>query len=349
MFAASALTSSGFEPDCVVAHCGWGESLALRSIFPKARFVVYCEFYYRGEGQDVHFDDEYGRFGVDGLTGVHCNNASTLLALADCDVGVSPTYWQRFTFPVEFQEKIKVVHEGIDTGKAAPDARARFCLPGGRWLTRRDEVVTYATRYLEPLRGFSVMIRALPKILKARPNAHVVIVGTDRAGYGPQPAGGGGWKSYCLRDVLPDIDLSRVHFLDFLPYDRFMTLLQISSVHIYLTHPFVLSWSLTEAMSVGCKIVGSDTAPVQEVIAHGENGLLTPFHDESAIAEAVTKLLSEPGRWEALGRAARNTILEKYDLRVCVPRALALMGAQGPERSDLADARGKSFGGAYAA
>jgi glycosyltransferase involved in cell wall biosynthesis len=333
MFAASALTSSGFEPDCIIAHCGWGESLALRSIFPKARFVVYCEFYYRGEGQDVHFDDQYGRFGVDGLAGVHCNNASTLLSLADCDVGISPTYWQRSTFPSEFQEKIQVVHEGIDTAKAAPNPRARFCLPGGRWLTRRDEVVTFATRYLEPLRGFASLTRALPKILKARPNAHAVIVGSDRAGYGPQPPGGGGWKNYCLREVLSELDLSRVHFLDFLPYDRFLSLLQVSSAHIYLTYPFVLSWSLTEAMSVGCKIIGSDTTPVQEVITHGENGLLAPFHDETAIAEAVVSLLADPDGWRDLGRAARLRILEKYDQRVCVPRALAVIGAPEAEEA----------------
>jgi glycosyltransferase involved in cell wall biosynthesis len=326
MFAASALRSSGFEPDCVVAHCGWGESLTLRSLFPKARFIVYCEFYYRGEGQDVHFDDQYGRFGMDGLAGVHCNNASTLLALADCDAGLSPTAWQRFTFPIEFQEKIKVVHEGIDTQVAAPNPRARFRLPGGSWLTRQDEVVTFATRYLEPLRGFSSFTKALPKILKTRPHAQVVVVGMDRGGYGPQPPGGDGWKRHCLKDVLSSIDLSRVHFLDFLPYDRFLSLLQISSAHVYLTYPFVLSWSLTEAMSVGCKIVGSDTAPVQELIEHGEHGVLAPFNDVDAIADAVVSVLGEPQRWKHLGRAARERILESYDHRGCVPRALQILG-----------------------
>lgn len=326
LFAAGALRSSGFEPDVVAAHCGWGESIALRSIFPKARFVVYCEFYYRGEGQDVNFDDQYGQFGADGLTGVHCNNASTLLALSDCDAGISPTLWQRSTFPVEFQDKIRVVHEGIDTQVARPNPRARFQLPGGRWLTRRDEVVTFATRSLEPLRGFTTLTRALPKILRARPNADIVIVGADRASYGPGAPGGGGWKTHCLREVLSQLDLSRVHFLDFLPYERFLSLLQVSSAHIYLTYPFVLSWSLTEAMSVGCKIVGSDTAPVREAVKHGESGLLASFNDENAVADSVISLLAEPGRWSHLGEQARAAILDRFDYRDCVPRALDILG-----------------------
>jgi glycosyltransferase involved in cell wall biosynthesis len=326
LFAASALRSSGFEPDVVAAHCGWGESIALRSIFPKARFVVYCEYYYRGEGQDVNFDDQYGRFGADGLAGVHCNNASTLLALSDCDAGISPTFWQRSTFPIEFQEKIRVVHEGIDTQAARPDPRARFQLPGGRWLTRRNEVVTFATRSLEPLRGFTTLTRALPKIMRERPDADIVVVGADRASYGPAAPGGEGWKTHCLREVLTQLDLSRVHFLDFLPYDRFLSLLQVSSAHIYLTYPFVLSWSLTEAMSVGCKIVGSDTAPVREAVKHGESGLLAPFNDENAVADSVISLLAEPERWAHLGRAARSAILERFDYRECVPKALSVLG-----------------------
>jgi glycosyltransferase involved in cell wall biosynthesis len=314
-------------------HCGWGESIALRSIFPKARFVVYCEYYYRGEGQDVNFDDRYGRFGADGLASVHCGNASTLLALADCDSGISPTFWQRSTFPVEFHHKIRVIHEGVDTEMARPNPRARFRLPGGRWLTRRDEVVTFATRSLEPLRGFTTLTRALPKILRARPNAEIVVVGADRASYGASAPGGVGWKTYCLNEVLSQLDLARVHFLDFLPYDRFLSLLQVSSAHIYLTYPFVLSWSLTEAMSVGCKIVGSDTAPVREAVNHGENGLLAPFNDEAAVAEAVVSLLAEPRRWSRLGEAARATILERFDYRDCVPKALEVLHA--PLASEL--------------
>jgi glycosyltransferase involved in cell wall biosynthesis len=327
LFAASALRSSGFEPDVVAVHCGWGESIALRSIFPKARFVIYCEYYYRGEGQDVHFDEQYGRYGADGIAGVHCANASTLLALSDCEAGISPTFWQRSTFPIEFQDKIQVVHEGIDTQSARPHSRARFQLPGGRWLTRRDEVVTFATRSLEPLRGFTTLTRALPKILRARPEAQIVVVGADHASYGPGAPGGEGWKTYCLREVLTQLDLSRVHFLDFLPYGRFLSLLQISSAHIYLTYPFVLSWSLTEAMSVGCRIVGSDTSPVREAIEHGESGLLAPFNDEIAVADSVISLLAEPRRWARLGEAARSTILERFDYRDCVPKALEVLGA----------------------
>ena len=326
LFAASALKASGFEPDTIVVHCGWGENIALKSLFPKARLVVYFEYFYRAEGQDVHFEPTYGTFGADGLTGVHCNNASTLLALAECDAGISPTAWQRSTYPSEFHSKIEVIHEGIDTEKARPNSRARFVLQGGRALTRNDEVVTYTTRGLEPLRGFNTMARALPKILRERPRAEVVIVGDDRSPYGPPAPGGIGWKTYYLNEVLSDLDMSRVHFLDFLAYDRFLSLIQISSAHIYLTYPFVLSWSLTEAMSTGCKIVGSDTPPVREAIEDKVSGLLVPFHDAEAVADAVIELLANPSKWNHLGPAARSIIKERFDQRSCVPRALEVLG-----------------------
>ena len=327
LFVASALKSSGFEPDCVVVHCGWGENLALRSLFPDARMIVYFEYFYRSSGQDVHFEPTYGSFGADGLAAVHCNNAATLLALTECDVGISPTLWQRSTYPAEFQPKIEVVHEGVDTDRARPNPRARFALPGGRGLTARDEVVTYTSRGLEPLRGFATMARAMARILKERPRAEIVIVGDDRAPYGPGAPGGVGWKTHYLNEVMPQLDMARVHFLDFLPHDRFISLLQISSAHIYLTYPFVLSWSLTEAMSVGCRIVGSDTPPVREAIADGVNGLLVPFQDHEAVAEAVIRLTAEPERWTHLGHAARAVIKERFDERVCVPRALQILGA----------------------
>ncbi|MGO9742049.1 MAG: glycosyltransferase [Roseiarcus sp.] len=325
LFIATALKSSGFEPDAVVVHCGWGENLALKSVFPTARLIVYFEYFYRAEGQDVHFEPTYGSFGADGRASVHCNNASTLLALAECDAGISPTYWQRSTYPPEFHSKIEVVHEGVDTSRARPNPRAKFQLRGGRWLTRNDEVVTYTARGFEPLRGFTTLMRALPKILRERPRAEIVVVGNDRTPYGPPAPGGIGWKTHCLGEVLAELDMARVHFLDFLPYDRFISLLQVSSAHIYLTYPFVLSWSLTEAMAAGCAIVGSDTAPVREVIEDGVSGILAPFRDDNAVAGAVIELLANPARAEALGRAARSTILAQFDQRVCVPRALEVL------------------------
>ena len=332
MFAAVRLKSEGFAPDLIVAHCGWGETLPLRALFPNARIAVYCEFFYRAEGQDVGFDPETGRFGADGLVGLSAKNASSLIALAECDVGLSPTPWQKSTFPREFQQKIHVAHEGVDTAWLAPDPAAKFTLPGGRRLERRDEVVTYFARGLEPMRGFHVFMRAVPLIQRARPNAEIVIVGGEEASYGNPPPDGGVWKHHCLRETLPDLDLARVHFLDPLPHARLRALMQVSTTHVYLTYPFVLSWSCIEALSVGCAVVASDTAPVRDVIVDDENGVLTPFHDHRALAAAVADLLADATRRARLSRAARATALAGYDSHQCVRRALDVLGVDVGER-----------------
>jgi glycosyltransferase involved in cell wall biosynthesis len=332
MFAAVRLKSEGFEPNLIVAHCGWGETLPLRTLFPNARIAVYCEFYYRPRGQDVGFDLETGQFGVDGLVGLSAKNASSLIALAECDVGLSPTPWQKSTFPREFLSKIHVVHEGVDTGWLAPDPAAKFTLPGGPRLDRRDEVVTYFGRGLEPMRGFHVFMRAIPEIQRARPNAEIVIVGGEETSYGNAPPGGGTWKQRCLREVLPHIDLSRVHFLDRLPHVSLRALMQVSTTHVYLTYPFVLSWSCVEALSVGCAIVASDTAPVRDVIVDDENGVLTPFHDHRALATSISDLLADAPRRARLSRAARETALAGFDIRLCVQRALDILGVDIEDR-----------------
>jgi glycosyltransferase involved in cell wall biosynthesis len=332
MFAALKLKSEGFEPDLILAHCGWGETIPLRSVFPKARLAVYCEFFYRAEGQDVGFDPETGQYGVDGLVGLAAKNAATLIALADCDIGISPTPWQRSTFPQEFQAKIHVAHEGVDTDWLAPDARAKFELPGGPRLDRQDEIVTYFARGLEPMRGFHIFMRAIPEIARARPHAHIVIVGAEEASYGNDPPDGGEWKHWCLRQLLPQIDLSRVHFLDRLPHAGLRALMQVSTVHVYLTYPFVLSWSCIEALSAGCAIVASDTAPVRDVIVDGVNGVLTPFHDPGALAAAVCDLLADAPRRAQLSQAARETAATGFPVRSCVRRTLDILGLDGEDR-----------------
>jgi glycosyltransferase involved in cell wall biosynthesis len=327
LFAATKLAATGFDPDIVMVHCGWGENLPLRAVFPKAKIVVYCEFYYRAEGQDVHFDPESSRLGADGVVNLQCKNASTLLALAESDMGISPTYWQRSTFPVEFQSKIQVVHEGVDANRVRPSASARIVLPGGAVLHKGQEIVTFVSRNLEPMRGFHIFMRALPKILKDRPEAHALIVGGEGSSYGPPAPEGSSWKTVYLDENLSNLDLSRVHFLDHLPYADFLSVLQLSSVHVYLTYPFVLSWSLLEAMAAGCTIVASDTAPVQEVI-DSSNGILVPFLDSDALASAVTGVLSFPPGAAELGKSARATILQRYDQKICIPRVMRLMGIE---------------------
>ncbi|WP_339156776.1 glycosyltransferase family 4 protein [Bradyrhizobium sp. 2S1] len=326
LYALSSLSGQGFVPDLIFAHPGWGETLPLRTMFPRARIILYCEFYYGAEGRDVGFDPEFPMTGLDGNVALHLKNATTLLALTECDVGVSPTPWQRSTFPAEFRSKIEVIHEGVDTDEVKPNPVARHQLPNGATLSADDEVITYVSRNLEPVRGFHVFMRSLPRIMAARPNAQVVIVGGSGTSYGAHPPKGASWKSTFLDEIRSDIDLRRVHFLGRVPREQYLELLQISSVHVYLTYPFVLSWSLLEAMSAGCAVVASDTAPLRDIISDG-NGLLAPFFDIDALSDQVISVLSRPRAFKKMRMKARSFVRDNYDAkRVCLPRMLTLVG-----------------------
>jgi glycosyltransferase involved in cell wall biosynthesis len=328
LYAASSLSAEGFKADIVVTHPGWGESLPLRSVFPDARHIAYCELFYRLKGQDHGFDLEFPQTGLDGDVGLHLKNAATLLSLVDCDNGISPTRWQRSTFPEEFQPKIKIIHEGVDVDRAKPSANARLRLPDGRVLTKDDEVVTYVSRSFEPVRGFHVLMRALPRILAARPRAQILLIGGDGNPYGALAPEGQTWKSIFLKEVGHKIDLKRVHFIGHIGHQDFLHALQISSAHIYLTYPFVLSWSMIEAMSSGCLVIGSETPPVQEVL-NPENGLLVPFFDFERLAERVIEALAHPRRFKHLRAKARATAVEQYDMRrVCAPKMLEFLGIE---------------------
>lgn len=325
LYALTTLKSSGFVPDVIVAHPGWGETLPLRAVFPAARVIVYCEFYYGDSDRDVGFDPEFPPIGIDGNVALQLKNAATLLALTESDAGISPTAWQRSTFPEVFQNRIAVMHEGIDTALVKPAPQATFRLPSGRLLRATDEVVTFVARNLEPLRGYHIFMRALPKILKRSPRAEILIIGGDGTSYGAPPPPGQSWKSIFLDEVADHIDLSRVHFLGRRPYQDYLQALQVSSAHVYLTYPFVLSWSLMEAMSAGCLVLGSDTAPVREVLTE-DNGLLVPFFDIDQLAMRVCEALQHPDRFKERRRQARQTILERYDLaKVCLPGLVRLI------------------------
>jgi glycosyltransferase involved in cell wall biosynthesis len=325
LYALSSLSSSGFVPDLIMAHPGWGETLPLRTIFPKARILLYCEFFYAVEGRDVGFDAEFPETGTDGHVGLHLKNASTLLGLLDSDVGVSPTQWQRSTYPSEFHDKITVIHEGVDVDVAKPEPNATFRLASGRQLRRSDEILTFVARNLEPLRGYHIFMRALPRIMAARPRAEVLIIGGDGTSYGRAPPVGTTWKSKFLEEVTDQIDLTRVHFTGALPYRDYLRALQVSSAHIYLTYPFVLSWSLIEAMSAGCFVIASDTGPVREVI-NGGNGVLVPFFETDELADRVIEALAHPRRFHAMRVEARRTVVRNFDLeRICVPKMMSLI------------------------
>ncbi|KAB0679036.1 glycosyltransferase [Aureimonas leprariae] len=329
LYVATMLAETGFSPDVVVAHSGWGEALPLRAVFPEARIVNYCEYFYRSHSSDVNFDPEFPALGLDGLVGLHARNAMALLGLADADLAISPTRWQRSTFPAEYAGKIAVAHEGVDTDLVAPDPDARLVLDDGTVLTREDEVLTFVARNLEPLRGYHVLMRALPAVMAARPKARVVVVGAFGVSYGQRPPEGQTWHRIFLEEVRDRIDLDRLHFLGHLPYERYLDVLRVSRAHAYLTYPFVLSWSCLEAMAASCVMVASDTAPVREVI-DASTGILVPFHEPARLADALIDALAHPERHAEKGRAARARIVRRYDLRsVCLPRLTRLLAGAG--------------------
>ncbi len=312
------LRRDGYFPHLIVAHPGWGEALFLRDIWPKAKIITYGEYYYRAEGGDIGFDPLFP-VTPQGLARSRMMNTHLALSHEQADAILSPTHWQADRHPEFLRPRIEVIFDGIDTGRVCPDPAARFALPDGRVLTRGDEVITYIARNLEPHRGFHVFMAALPALLAARPKAQVVIVGGEEVSYSPSPPPPfASWKDKLLAEVDLGEHAARVHFMGKLAYADYLALLRVSSAHLYLTFPFVLSWSCMEAMAAGCLMVASDTGPVREVIAHGENGLLFPFHDGDALVQTLCAALDDPERGAKLRAAARQTVVERYELRLCL-------------------------------
>ena len=326
--AAVQLREQGFTPDLIIAHPGWGESLFLKDVWPKAKMAIYCELYHKAEYPHTGFDKEFQpEIRATEAMRLRLKNVNNHEHFDIADAGISPTVFQADTFPPEFRDKITVCHDGIHTDVLTPDSAARLTLPTGETVTRKDELITFVNRNLEPYRGYHVFMRALPRLLKERPNARVLIVGGDDVSYGARPPKGQTWKQIFIDEVrsqIPDQDWARVHFLGRIPYDQFQSLLKVSRVHVYLTYPFVLSWSLFETMSVQGAIVASKTAPVEEAIIHSQNGRLVDFFDKDALVEEVARLLDNASEREELGRAARKLIVNNYDLAsICLPKQLS--------------------------
>lgn len=324
--AALQMREIGFTPDIIIAHSGWGESLFLKDVWPDAKLGIYCEFYYNLKGADVDFDPEFPAKDPAEVCRLRLKNLDNLLHFKVADAGISPTHWQASTFPEPFRSRITVVHDGIDTEVLVPNPNINLTLNGNIMLSKSDEVITFVNRNLEPYRGYHIFMRALPDLLKRRPYALVLIVGGDDVSYGTQPVGGQKWKNIFASQVRPQIsnaDWARVHFLGNISYQHFIALLQLSTVHVYLTYPFVLSWSLLEAMSVGCAIVASDTQPLREAIRHDESGRLVGFFDVLGLVTEVCALLDDPATRARLGANARAFAVANYDLKtVCLPQQL---------------------------
>ena len=320
------LKKAGFVPDIMLGHNGWGEIWYLKDIFPNSPLIGYFEFFYRREGADVGFDLAHPAV-LDDAPRLRTRNIGNLLGLEAADVGVCPTLWQKSGYPAAYYSKLHVLHEGVDTSLVVPNNDARLRIPGaGIELTAGHEVVTYVARNLEPYRGFTSFMRSLPSILAARPRAHVVIVGGDEVSYGAKLPDGETYKQKLLDELGSELDLSRVHFLGKVPYALYLNVLRISTAHVYLTYPFVLSWSMLEAMSAGCLVIGSRTAPVEEMVRDGENGLLVDFFDHKEISRRVVDALADPQRYAEVRVRARATIVDCYDLRsICLPEYVRLI------------------------
>lgn len=318
-----AMARHGQAPDVIIGHIGWGSMMFVKDVLPQVPALGYCEFFYRAEGADVGFapDDHPD---AETRKRLRLRNAAQLLSLEAMEGGVSPTNWQRSLYPGDVRPRIAVCHEGIDVRRFRPDPAASLKLPDGRVLKAGDPVVTFVARDLEPYRGFPQALDAAAKVVRRRPDALFVFVGGDSVSYGAAPPGGGSWKDHLLASL--DVPQDRLIFPGTVPHAVLRQLFQISAAHLYLTYPFVLSWSVLEAMACGGLIIGSDTAPVREVIRSGRNGILVPFFDAEALAGAILDALARPQDFLELRNAARRTVEKRFALDDCVARQLALIG-----------------------
>ncbi|MBB2202523.1 glycosyltransferase family 4 protein [Gluconacetobacter tumulisoli] len=323
--AATALRDLGYRPDIIIGHHGWGELLDLGDVFPGVPVLGYFEFFYHADSLDVGFDPEFPS-PESYRPVIRAKNAVNLQALTGGGWGQTPTLFQWDTYPAWARDRITVVREGVDLAACVPDPAAfrRRLRIGDVVIAPRDRLVTYIARDLEPYRGFHVFMRALPGILRARPDARVVLVGGDGVSYGARLPSGS-WRDRMLAELAGRIDLDRVHFVGRVEYDTFRALLRRSDAHVYLTYPFVASWSLREAMAMGCAIVGSDTAPVREFLSDGRTGRLVPFLDPDRIADGVLELLEDRALASRLRRAVRQEAERTLDMEDCMARYRTLI------------------------
>lgn len=320
------LREEGFQPDIMIGHTGWGSALYLKELYPKIPLIGYFEWYYRAIGSDVkYWEDEF--LAVNDALRIKTKNFHHLSNLISCDIGYCPTNWQKKQFPQEFESKLRVIHEGVDTEYCRPRADVRLVLDDVKLdLSQAKEIITYVSRGFEPYRGFPQFMDAVRIVLDRRPDCHVVIVGKDRTCYG---AVSKDRRTYQQIEMdKGGLDMKRVHFVGLRDRKDYIRILQASTVHVYLTRPFILSWSMLEAMAAGCCVVSSATPPVEEVMIHNKNGLLADFRSPMQIAERIEEALSDADLRRRLANDARQTIIEKYELSKMLEKQMALIQSQ---------------------
>ena len=311
--AARWLHDQGRTPQLIVGHPGWGETALLSHLFPEAKQALFSEFYYHSRNSDIDFDPEFWNGDEEALIRGKAKNAVMAMALADADAIVAPTEFQASRLPPAFRSRTRVIHEGVDTEAIAPGPAAPFPLEDGRVLTPGAPVITHINNQMEPLRGLHIFARALPRLLEAQPNAQVLIIGTEKPrGYGLMAPDGRTWKQQIFEPLAERLDAERVHFLGRVPHERMLAALRLSTAHVYYSYPFVLSWSLVEAMASGCYVIASDTPPVRDAVEDGVSGLLLPFFDVDALAEALIAACRHPAASARLRRNARETAVAKF-------------------------------------
>ena len=310
-------TQADFVPDVIVGHTGWGSMLYLKDLYHDVPVLGYFEWYYHAYGSDVgYFPGEV--VSDDAKLRIRTRNAQHLLGLEMCDVFFTPTEWQRKQIPERYRDEVRVIHEGVDTEFCRPNPGTKLVLKDKIDLSECSKIVTYVSRGFEPYRGFPQFMEAVRILLKHDPDVHVVIVGSDMSCYGPAPGpdkdgNAQTWKT--IEEKKGGYDTNRVHFLGHLDRLSYRTVMQLSTVHVYLTRPFILSWSAVESMSFGCCLVASQTPPVQEVAEDGVNCLMVNFRSPEHIAFRIEEALKDADLRKRLGKAARETVLEKYDVR----------------------------------
>ena len=316
-----AARNAGFYPDLIFGHAGWGPSLFLKDVFPRTPLALNFEWFYHAHGTDCDFDPS-DPLTHDDEARIRMKNATLLADLAACDGGVCATRYQYEQFPKHLRSNLVIGHEGIDVNFFKPNPGGKLVLADGKLdLSGVDEIVTYATRGMEPYRGFPQFIEAAHLLLQARPNAHIVIAGDDRVAYGKQAPDGKTYKQLLLEKF--PLDPARTHFVGSLPYGEYVKLLQCTKAHVYLTRPFVLSWSMLEAMACGALVVASNTPPAQEVITDGINGLMVDFFKPDELAATLDRVLAAPTNYDQMREKARETVVAKYDMTSCLKHKLA--------------------------